>query len=458
MKNQKTGMCMAAGLVLLLIAMGVLGPLYGQLQQSGGSGTVMTANQGGTWNINNISGTVSLPAGAATAAKQPALGTAGTPSADVITVQGVSEHDAAIDGAEDRVWSHSLHSGMASRADLSHGAHRHHFLCNRAPDHQHEFERAKRHGHRRPGIAGDSVELLLHPGQFGSDASVLRLADDVRHQVVGGRLRAHRDRGGVSMKIVVPALALLWASAAPAQMAVSGNLPVTILDTAPAAQSIAALNGAASVALAGQSGVGVTVTGTWSATLTPELSFDGGTTWVATYFYQPNLGQTVATVAANGVFTIVSSGGASHARVRASAYTSGTVTASLRAVAGDRPTVTATGTDGTNMHALLTDTSGRLVLAASSGANITTATTTTVKGTAGVLRRVLLGTGVASATVKLFNVASGSCSGTPGSGAAGVITLPSTLGNPVSLELNQAFSAGICVVTSGATNLIVIFD
>ena len=35
---------------------------------------------------------------------------------------------------------------------------------------------------------------------------------------------------------------------------------------------------------------------------------------------------------------------------------------------------------------------------------------------------------------------------------------PSSLGNPFSLEINQAFSAGICVVTSGATNLTVIFD
>lgn len=52
--------------------------------------TSFAATQSGTWNINNISGTVSLPTGAATAAKQPALGTAGTPSADVITVQGVT--------------------------------------------------------------------------------------------------------------------------------------------------------------------------------------------------------------------------------------------------------------------------------------------------------------------------------------------------------------------------------
>jgi hypothetical protein len=52
-------------------------------------GTV-AATQSGTWNVTNVSGTVSLPTGAATAAKQPALGTAGTPSADVISVQGVS--------------------------------------------------------------------------------------------------------------------------------------------------------------------------------------------------------------------------------------------------------------------------------------------------------------------------------------------------------------------------------
>jgi len=53
------------------------------------SGT-LAATQSGTWNITNISGTISLPTGAATAAKQPALGTAGTASTDVITVQGIA--------------------------------------------------------------------------------------------------------------------------------------------------------------------------------------------------------------------------------------------------------------------------------------------------------------------------------------------------------------------------------
>jgi hypothetical protein len=43
------------------------------------TGTV-TANQGGTWSINNVSGTVSLPTGAATSANQPSAATSGSTS------------------------------------------------------------------------------------------------------------------------------------------------------------------------------------------------------------------------------------------------------------------------------------------------------------------------------------------------------------------------------------------
>lgn len=59
------------------------------------TGTV-AATQSGTWDIVNVSGTVSLPTGASTSAKQPALGTAGTASADVITVQGIAGATAVI--------------------------------------------------------------------------------------------------------------------------------------------------------------------------------------------------------------------------------------------------------------------------------------------------------------------------------------------------------------------------
>jgi hypothetical protein len=54
------------------------------------AGGALSAAQSGTWNITNVSGTVSLPTGASTAAKQPALGTAGAASADVISVQGIA--------------------------------------------------------------------------------------------------------------------------------------------------------------------------------------------------------------------------------------------------------------------------------------------------------------------------------------------------------------------------------
>lgn len=59
-------------------------PISGNITNAGTFAVQLT---GATNNINNISGTVSLPTGASTAAKQPALGTAGAPSADVITVQ-----------------------------------------------------------------------------------------------------------------------------------------------------------------------------------------------------------------------------------------------------------------------------------------------------------------------------------------------------------------------------------
>lgn len=66
----------------------------------GTSGFAVSATQSGTWNVTNISGTVSLPTGASTSAKQPALGTAGSASADVITVQGIASMTALkVDGS-----------------------------------------------------------------------------------------------------------------------------------------------------------------------------------------------------------------------------------------------------------------------------------------------------------------------------------------------------------------------
>ena len=67
-----------------------VGDAGGSLTVDNGGTFAVQAAQSGTWTIAGVSGTISLPTGASTAAKQPALGTAGTASADVITVQGIA--------------------------------------------------------------------------------------------------------------------------------------------------------------------------------------------------------------------------------------------------------------------------------------------------------------------------------------------------------------------------------
>lgn len=54
------------------------------------SATITVTDGAGALNTIIDSGTITLPVGASTAAKQPALGTAGTASTDVITVQGIT--------------------------------------------------------------------------------------------------------------------------------------------------------------------------------------------------------------------------------------------------------------------------------------------------------------------------------------------------------------------------------
>jgi hypothetical protein len=101
--------------------------------------------------------------------------------------------------------------------------------------------------------------------------------------------------------------------------------------------------------------------------------------------------------------------------------------------------------------------SGNLIQPSNS-AMIIAAATTPVKATAGTLRRITVTTEVASATIKLFDLASASCTGTPSTNPKAVLTLPAAISNPFTVEFQQAFANGICVLTSGATNLTVIYD
>ncbi len=83
--------------------------------------------------------------------------------------------------------------------------------------------------------------------------------------------------------------------------------------------------------------------------------------------------------------------------------------------------------------------------------NITTATTTDVKGSPGFLHTVSINTPVASSTIKIYD-------NTAGSGTLiGTITLPATLlsQGPMYALLDVWCSVGITIVTTGTSDITV---
>jgi hypothetical protein len=100
--------------------------------------------------------------------------------------------------------------------------------------------------------------------------------------------------------------------------------------------TMAATNATVQAAVQDQAGAGVVIFGTYVATISFEASLDGGTTWVAIQGQQIDTG----TVSTNsGPLTSTArawefgTAGMTHIRVRASAYTSGTVSAAFVATA-----------------------------------------------------------------------------------------------------------------------------
>lgn len=134
-------------------------------------------------------------------------------------------------------------------------------------------------------------------------------------------------------------------------------------DTVGGTTALNALNAAASVALSGQQGAEVFIAaGTLAGTVVAEISHDGGTTWVSAVFLEPTSGATATSI----VFTNPSAatsraigylGPITHARVRVSAFTSGTADGTLRSTA-TRPFVVVYGSDGTNLRAARMATDG----------------------------------------------------------------------------------------------------
>ena len=146
-----------------------------------------------------------------------------------------------------------------------------------------------------------------------------------------------------------------------------------------ASGTVGSANAYVSIAMVGVNSVSFTLPSgnNLQATLTPEYSSDGSTTWQTTYLRAPNAqwAATVAVSSTQSTYDILVPGGSDHIRIRASAYTSGSATVSMTAVqqpeyipadvgvagaAVPNWMAFVAGTDGTNLRGFSTDTNGRM--------------------------------------------------------------------------------------------------
>lgn len=123
------------------------------------------------------------------------------------------------------------------------------------------------------------------------------------------------------------------------QKTMANSLPVAIASDQSSLKSfldilttgtIVALNGAVTATLNDMGSMVFTLTGTWSATIVAEGSEDN-TNWINLSIFPASGALTAAGVTVNGTYRIPSIGAYTNVRLRASAYTSGTVNVSMNA-------------------------------------------------------------------------------------------------------------------------------
>lgn len=197
---------------------------------------------------------------------------------------------------------------------------------------------------------------------MGSDGTLSRFisTDTSGRTVVVGAGTAGAAAGGV---------VTVQGSASGTPIPVSGTFTSGGTADVTATGALGALNAAVQVITAGLETVGFQLAaGTLVGTIVPEVSFDGGTTWVSTYFDTASGGKVASIALTNPspatAATIVGVGGSGISRVRVSAYTSGTANVTVRATTRGDPSVLFAGpiagtpplhaayiggTDGTNL-------------------------------------------------------------------------------------------------------------
>lgn len=159
------------------------------------------------------------------------------------------------------------------------------------------------------------------------------------------------NQGGNSAAVKAASTAAVAADPA-LVVAISPNNSLTISAAdVTGSGALGALNAAVQVSTTGLNTVGFQLAaGTLIGTIIPEISFDAGTTWNATYFDTPTAGKVSSIVFASSntatAATIVGVGGSGLSRVRVSAYTSGTANITVRATTRFDPSTLFAGPAG----------------------------------------------------------------------------------------------------------------
>lgn len=230
------------------------------------------------------------------------------------------------------------------------------------------------------------------------------LANNITSQAQGAQRPLDIDIVQGGNTAVVKAASTAAAAADPALVvSLSPNSPAPAIADVTATGALGALNAAVTVTIPGLNTVGMQLAaGTLIGTITPQYSYDGGTTWNPTYFTDPGVGTLNSTIVFGSSNTatsrmIIVPGGAGEVRVAVTAYTSGTANITLRASSVESiislsggtpglpipPVITQVGgSDGTNLRAVLTDTSGRVIVNQGIAGTLANGAETAVAGSA----------------------------------------------------------------------------
>ena len=103
--------------------------------------------------------------------------------------------------------------------------------------------------------------------------------------------------------------------------------------------------------------------------------------------------------------------------------------------------------------AALANLEAQSVIQATQATALASASITSITSKSGTLLKIIVGTPIAAATLKVWDLSAANCTGSP-SNPLYTITIPAAAGNPFELTPNVQITNGVCAIASSASMLI----